>query len=323
MNPRYLFIINPFSGAGEGEAIARTLQKLLGEHPAYRGGMGEVIRIDRLEPERLSAMLFDAEVIIIGGGDGTVNSLLARIIGCPAPPSLALIPLGTSNDLARALGVPVRHDWTAEHTLQTLLDSLPNAPPRRLDVLGLNDALYFCNYFSIGLDAAIVRDFDYFRDSRWASILPPGRLVNNAVYFLMGLRNACFSLTPPIEILMEQGVHHRVRISRRVKAIIVSNLPVYAGGCTLHPQARVDDGLFEITVVANAYQYVRIIATRFLKFLGPPRLAQYQAGRISLRMNHPSVSQVDGEKGPLPESLPPILRISVRSSISVLIPTPA
>lgn len=318
MNPRYVFVVNPFSGAGEGEKVARLLENLLSEHPTYRGA-AQVIRIDRLESERFPGQLADAEFVVAAGGDGTVNCLLPHLVRCLPRPALALIPLGTSNDLARALGLPARREWAAESTLRTFLDSLLTARPARLDVVSVNGDLFFSNYFSIGLDAAIVRDFDDVRDSRWAAALPPARLVNNALYFLMGLKNAGFLLRPPIEIVTDKASERRVVITKPIRAIIVSNLPVYAGGCSLRPDARVDDGLFEITVVANAYQYLRVIATRFLKFLGRPRIAQYQASRAELRMSHPAVSQVDGEKGPPPDSLLSTLQISVHSSVSVLI----
>lgn len=322
MNPRYLFVVNPSSGAGKGEAIAGLLRKLLPRHPSLGGS--EVILTDRLETSALAEKLARAEAVVAVGGDGTASRLIPHILACEEPPALGLIPLGTSNDLARALDMPVDEDYSEEQALRSTLDRLLDAGEGRLDVFSVNEKLLFCNYFGVGLDAAIVRDFDGARRSRWAKLLPPGRMTNNLLYFIMGLKNLRFYVNPPVEIDCADGAREseRLTIDSRCRAIIVTNLGVYAGGCPIRADARKDDGMFEITVIYSAYQFVKLIVTRFLPFLGLPRgLGRFQARRAAIHLSSPTPSQIDGEKCFEADGTAPILEISFRSSLRILIPS--
>ncbi|RJP74216.1 MAG: hypothetical protein C4532_02965 [Candidatus Abyssobacteria bacterium SURF_17] len=322
MNTPYLFLVNPFSGAGGGEKIASMLEKILPGRPVLREGIGEVVLINQIDDDRLRALLSRVEVVVVVGGDGTVSHLIPHILECLSPPAIGLIPLGTSNDLARTLGVSVDENYTDESTLKRAVEGLLNARETKLDILSVNDKLFFCNYFSIGLDAAIVRDFHRVRGSRWVKLLPAGRLTNNVLYFFMGLRNAGFCIEPPVEITFTgEDRERRITIESRCRAIIIGNLPFYAGGCPLCPQAQKDDGMFEITVVWSAYQYIMLIATRFLRFLRLPRgMSQYRARRATISMASRSPFQIDGEKGTDTGSLPSTLTFSVHASLRVLVP---
>jgi len=322
MNPHYLFVVNPSSGAGKGEIIAGLLRKLLPEHPSLGGGKASVIPTDRLDPSELAKELSHAKAVIAVGGDGTASRLIAYILACEAPPALGIIPLGTSNDLARALGMSVADDYTDERVLQGALDSLLNAEKGRLDVFSVNGRLLFCNYFSVGFDAAIVRDFDRFRGSRRAKLLPPGRFKNNLLYFLIGLKNIGFRLEPPLEIeCRNRGEGTRLRSNSPWLTVIATNLPVYAGGCRIGPDASRDDGLFEITVVHNIYQFIRLILTRFVPFLRLPRgLDRLRAREATIQLRSQAPSQLDGEACAEADIPSPTLNISFRASLTVLIP---
>lgn len=320
----YLFIVNPSSGAGKGKKIAGLLERLLPEHPRLGQKKAEVILTDRIEDPELSKRLSHADAAIAVGGDGTVSRLAPLLLACERPPALGLIPLGTSNDLARTLGISVSENYANAKTLQRALDLLLDAKKDKLDVFSVNERLLFCNYFSVGFDAAIVRDFDAFRGSGLVRILPAGRLTNNILYFLMGLKNATFHLEPPMEIeYSRDGESGRLKINSPRLAIIASNLPFYAGGCRIGPEARKDDGAFELSVVHNVYEYVGLILTRLIPFMGlPSGIAQYQAREATIRLASPAPSQLDGEKCCEADAPTPSLKISFHRSIIVLIPAP-
>jgi diacylglycerol kinase family enzyme len=320
MEGRYLFVVNPSSGAGKGEIIAKLLGKLLPEHPQFGREKAEVVLTDRVDPSTLSEKLSWADVGIAIGGDGTVSRLVPLCLECERPPALGMIPLGTSNDLARALGVSVTKAYTNENTLQGTLNDFLRAEEEKLDIFSVNDKLLFCNYFSVGFDAAIVRDFDTFRGSKRAKMLPPGRLKNNILYFLTGLANARFHLPPPIEIeCAKDAESNRLILNSPCLAIIVSNLPIYAGGCRIAPEAVKDDGVFEMTIAHNLYQFIRMILTRFFPFLGLPHgLGRYQCRRATIRLASPGPSQIDGEQCSEADTATPCMTIAHHAQLRVL-----
>ena len=322
MDRRYIFIVNPASGAGKGSVIAGLLGKLLPAHPQLGGDKAEVVLTGGVDDSELTEKLSRADVAVAVGGDGTVSHLIPQLLACEKPPAVGLIPLGTSNDLARALGVSVTDAYTNEDVLLRTLDRLAQAREETLDIFSVNDRLFFCNYFSVGLDAAIVRDFDAFRNSRLAKALPAGRLTNNALYFLTGLKNAMFRLPPPIEIeCLGDGESHRLRLNSACAAIIVSNLPIYAGGCRIAPDAIKDDGAFEMTVVPGVFGYFGLILTRFIPFLGlSRRLRRYRGREATIRLRSPAPSQLDGERCAEADTAKPSIAISFRARLRVLRP---
>jgi diacylglycerol kinase family enzyme len=321
MNARCLFVVNPFSGAGKGRRIANLLAELLPAHPSLRDGKGEVILINDVDSSGLGEMLSKTETVVAVGGDGTISYLLPHILSCSSPPALGLIPLGTSNDLARALGISVRDDYTSEETLRRTLALLTNARRESLDIFSVNGNVFFSNYFSLGFDAAIVRDFGILRNSRLAALLPSGRWINNILYFFVGLKNAGFYLNPPLEIDHVEGDDQvQIRIDARCRSLIFSNLPIYAGGCPIRPDACKDDGICEITIAHNLYQFVMLILARFVPFLrAPSGLGRYRTRHATIRLCSPAPSQVDGEECSEAQNANSTLNISFHASLPVLV----
>lgn len=322
MDKRHIFIVNPAAGAGKGEIIAGLLERLLPAHPRLGGGKAEVVLTGSVDASELAEKLSRADVAVAVGGDGTVSHLISDLLACDRPPAVGLIPLGTSNDLARTLGVSVTDKYTSEKVLLATLDRLLCAREETLDIFSVNERLFFCNYFSLGVDAAIVRDFDAFRGSRRAKLLPTGRFTNNILYFLIGLKNATFRLPMPIEIeCSNDGESLRLRMDSRCVAIIVSNLPIYAGGCRIAPEARMGDGEFEITVAHGAYEFIRLILTRFIPFLSLPRgLGRYRGRKAVIKLLSSAPSQIDGERCAEADAPKPSIAISFRARLRVLRP---
>jgi diacylglycerol kinase family enzyme len=322
MNPRYLFIINPLSGAGKGKVVAELLRRLLPTHPGFRDGKSEIVSVNELDTPEFLKLATHADAFIAVGGDGTASRLIPYMLNCDSSPALGLIPLGTSNDLARALGISVKEDYAREPGIQKALVSIQNAEMGRLDVFRVNEEVFFCNYFGIGLDAAIVRDFDRIRSKEWTRLAPLQRFMNHVFYLLTGLKNVGFFLDPAIEIGYEiEGDAHHVKLDDRCRGIIVTNLPIYAGGCRIRPDAHMDDGTFEITVVHTVGEYIGLILTRFIPFLhAPKKLSRYRAGRATIRLQAAAPCQRDGERCSEPAIMSSAFEIAFHSHIRVLAP---
>jgi YegS/Rv2252/BmrU family lipid kinase len=86
------------------------------------------------------------DLVIAGGGDGTLNAVLQGLVGSRLP--LGILPLGTANDLAKTLGIPT--------DLQQACDVIGQGHTRRIDIGRVND-VYFFNEASIGMSVALCR----------------------------------------------------------------------------------------------------------------------------------------------------------------------
>lgn len=101
------------------------------------------------DPARLPEVVTDAlakrpDVLILGGGDGTISSLVDHLVGANVP--LALLPLGTANSFARTLGIPL--------DLDEAVNIIAAGHRRRID-LGMIDKDYFANCAAMGMSPLI------------------------------------------------------------------------------------------------------------------------------------------------------------------------
>jgi YegS/Rv2252/BmrU family lipid kinase len=238
---RIVAIVNPVSGAGmDSHAAARrvtTIRESLARHQlsattyvTERGGhANELAR--RAVAER-------ADLVIVWGGDGTVNEVGAALAGTTTV--LGLVPAGSGNGLAGGLGIPRRSEAALERAI--------TGRTRDVDVGLLNDRPFF-NVAGIGLDAHIARLFNERprgRRGRWP-------------YVVIGVREGVRYVGKDYEITLDGETHHR-----RALLIAFANGQEYGMGMQIAPGAKLDDGLLEACVVEDRSVLARFRDARHL-----------------------------------------------------------
>ncbi|MGX7359970.1 Putative lipid kinase SP_1045 [Aerococcus viridans] len=133
-------IINPSSGKGTGKEIQSDLEKALSAsfddvETKFTEGEGDAKKWAREASDE------GYEAVVVVGGDGTVNEGISGIAETDSTIKFGLIPLGTANDLARALGISLKPQEAAK--------DLANFKTRKIDIAKINDQ-YFCNVAAIG-----------------------------------------------------------------------------------------------------------------------------------------------------------------------------
>jgi YegS/Rv2252/BmrU family lipid kinase len=103
------------------------------------------------------------DLIVAGGGDGTLNAVANAIAGTRLP--LGILPLGTANDVARAVGVPQK--------LEDACGAIAGGATRRIDVGRVNDRI-FLNDASLGFTAAIASQLTTSTKRRWGIFAAAG-----------------------------------------------------------------------------------------------------------------------------------------------------
>lgn len=137
---KVMLIINPSSGKGAGKEIQSDLEKALytsfdDVETKFTEGKGDAKNWAR------EASGEGYEAVVVVGGDGTVNEGISGIAETDSTIKFGFIPLGTANDLARALGISLKPQEAAK--------DLANFKMRKIDIAKIND-LYFCNVAAIG-----------------------------------------------------------------------------------------------------------------------------------------------------------------------------
>ena len=177
--------------------------------------------------------------IVAGGGDGTINEVFAAAYTSrlPAECSLAVLPLGTANDFARSTGIPVQ-DLTAALRLAATV------PARLIDV-GLVDGKPFVNLVSGGFGSRVTVETD-----------------PNLKKRLGGLAYAITGISHFAELAANQGTFRAEGFSweGHFLAVAIGNGRQAGGGIRLCPNALIDDGLLDLTILPELDHAARLDA---------------------------------------------------------------
>jgi YegS/Rv2252/BmrU family lipid kinase len=267
---RALVLVNPDArhgreGIDEGLAWLERRGFRLTRETAYDpGGIPDAIR-------RHAA---GVDLVILGGGDGTMSSALPGLLDTGLP--LGILPLGTANNLARTLDIPTK--------LEEACRVIARGHRRRIDVGKANDRA-FLTTASMGLSVRITEELTSETKKRWGPL----------AYVVTALH----SLRDPGDLHAEIAYDDQVLRGRAVQ-IVVGNGRYYGSGLAVAKDARIDDGRLDLYVIRPQPRWRMILLARSLKqgSLGEKRDVQaIGAKAFTIITRHPHDIDVDGEIG--------------------------
>lgn len=166
-------------------------------------------------PDLIHQYKNQVDLVIIGGGDGTLNAAVDGLVETQLP--LGILPLGTANDLARTLGIPTN--------LNDACRAIAQGQLRRID-LGWVNGKHFFNVASLGLSVKITQSLTKQAKKRW------GVLAYAAAAIKVIWKSRPFSA----EICL-QGQ----KIPVKTVQIAIGNGRYYGGGMAVVHDATIDD----------------------------------------------------------------------------------
>ncbi len=175
-------------------------------------------------------------VIIAAGGDGTVNLALRSL---RSQDSLCVLPVGTANDLARSMGMPI----LKRRSLRSP-SCLGFGTEHQVDILSVN-GYRFCTCGGVGIPAAVAERVNTLR--RTSGIL---RGLGNSIYVALGAERALVN-PKPLDLFIEWEDEHGCTQQRRfhTPGVFVTNQSRVAGKLTIAEGASNCDGTFELVVL--------------------------------------------------------------------------
>ena len=273
-------IVNPTSGRGKAARILPELRARL----AALGCDAEVLTSESAaHASQLAAAAADGpEVVVAVGGDGMVAAVAQGVIGSRA--ALGIVPAGTGNDLAANLGYARRKPLEAAAVIA-------RGDRRPIDVGRIEGSRAFLCVAGGGFDSEVNRDANRIQHLR-----------GTAVYLVAVLRTmrrftpARFTVTLDGEERSFDGMF-----------VAVGNASSYGGGMRITPDAKMDDGVFDVCMV-GAMGKGSLLAQLPRLFTGThvrhPAVETARARRVTLAADRPFTLYADGEEvGPLPATL--------------------
>lgn len=288
---RFAFLINPISGRGEGKRLSLKIPEVLKRISILPNDFcleftqpGETV----FQAKRLAKV---AENLVVAGGDGTVSQAIAGAYQSGDPPPIGIIPIGIGNDLARTLKV---YELFKKQGLEGCILQFLNHYTTPFDLWKVNKKEYLINYLGIGFDARIVHSFSQKRHlCSFSSVL-----LNQSVYGLMGIAY-CLS-----RIAGKAGLSYWTEKQKKHldlthhSLVVISNIPLYAGGALLNPEGDWADGMIEIIPFPGVTAVIKFfLAKKIFKFLAGDggKIKSYQANKIEILVPSGNYLQIDGE----------------------------
>jgi diacylglycerol kinase family enzyme len=295
----YHVVMNPKSGTAFAMGLSA---EMLAEHFSALGMSASIDADDRLPlAERIErALASEAEVVVAAGGDGTATALAGSLIG--SEKTLAILPLGTANLMARDLAVPLE--------LDAALEALLEMQPRMIDVGEVNGRI-FLHKVVVGFVPAIAAGREHIRGRTGL-----GAQIGFLRYFV---RRVARARRLALEIAPHEG---EVRVEL-VQAVAVANNSYDEGFGHVFSRPRLDGGFLTLYLIRHLTlaDVVRLGAEMLLGNWQEDEALQIETVReVTLRTNRRIIAaMIDGEVERL--NVPLKFRILPRA-LSVLAPVP-
>lgn len=284
--------VHPASGHGAAARIADAVADRL---------RTAVDRLDVLvahsveESRALARGAHDAglDVLIVLGGDGAAHQGVQFCADHDV--ALGLVPAGTGNDFARALGIP----GTPMEAVDALVTALRAGKRRRIDLGRVGDT-WFATVLCAGFDASVNERANRMR---WPS--GPRR------YDLAILAELAAFRSRPVVLDVDGDV-----LELPATLVAVGNTPFYGGGVPICPAADPGDGVFDVTIIGHATRrgLLRMLpGLRTGKHVTHPSVRTLRARSVSLDGNT-WPAYADGE----PQGRVPITATCVPDALTVI-----
>ena len=313
----FVLIANPISGKGHAKNVAERAYAALTESGAqgqltFTSASGDAKRFAQ------EAAADGIRSVIACGGDGTLHEVVNGIATVPNV-TLGVLPCGRGNDFAAAVGVPLK----PEAAIATLL----SGTPIRVD-LG-------CCYHSRQLKGGAVEPESSLTDNRqpttdnyFTTIATCGYdtevsrraakgtplFAGTASYAYAAVETLFYYEPPFVRLEGDFGLHEGPIL---LAATGITNR--YGGGFQIVPNARIDDGLFDVCIIrpVSSLTVLRLMVTLFWGgHVSHPAVSMHQTRTLTIETDTPMLLYADGE--PMCET-PATIEI-IKAGLTVMAP---
>ena len=231
MKQKICFIVNPASGVGRKQYLKTYIDRYL-DTQRYDYTIRHTKAPQHATALARSAVQEGAAVVVAVGGDGSVNEVVAGLIGSPV--ALAVLPLGSGNAFATHIGISrrLKAAFSVINTQKTMLS----------DVAWVNKRPYVATS-GVGFAAYIANQI---KGKEWRGLLR---------YTLIALQAALSYESKTYRIQLDQNP---VWLTRKCLVVEVSNGKYYGYNLAIAPQADITDGRLDITLILDRprWQYI-------------------------------------------------------------------
>jgi len=278
-----IFLVNPASANG---STGRRWPELA-RRAAAAGLEGATLFSERqghLAELAREAALDGAELLVVVGGDGSVNEVANGLAGLGRQPEVAIVPRGTGWDFSRTFGIPRKVDDAVHVALEGDVRTIDvgRASYRAWD--GSDATTSFANVASAGMSGAIAQ-----RANETTKALG-----GKASYLW-----ATFAVFSGWEATEIEVVVDDVRRTGRMFDVVVANGRFFGGGLQICPEAEPDDGLFDVLTIGDVTKRDLVLTMPKMyrgTHLPHPKAELLRGPSVTVTSETPLPIELDGEQ---------------------------
>jgi diacylglycerol kinase (ATP) len=223
--------------------------------------------------------------VVSVGGDGTLNEAVNGLVRAGGSTELATIPLGTGMDFVRTYGIPTRFDDAVRVAL--------TGSPRTIDVgrvsyrtwAGTDAERYLANVGSVGMSAAVAQRANGM-----------SKALGGKATFFYALTRVFFEWqNTSVSVRLDDATHRE----GAMHDVIVANGRWHGGAMLLAPDAKPDDGLFDVVLIGDVTKRDFITtAPKIYKgtYLSHPKVELHRARTVAVDAPERLPIELDGEQ---------------------------
>ncbi|SER70524.1 lipid kinase, YegS/Rv2252/BmrU family [Gracilibacillus ureilyticus] len=270
-----LIIINPSSGTEESMKYKEMAEDLLTKND-YQF---EVLLTEKENDAKRyaeDACAEEIDLLVVMGGDGTINEVINALVTRENRPVLHVVPLGTVNNFARAVDIPLRP--------QAALQLIENGVMKNVDVGKVNQQ-YFVNLVNVGAIAEATYHVTTEQKSKLGSL----------AYLLEGLKK--FREKDVFRVAIETGGD---KVELEAMLVLVAVTDTFASWKNLIKEAEIDDGYFHVFVIKQLtnFEGVAMLTKLMSGSLKEQEQVEYfKVKELTITTEETKIANVDGDEG--------------------------
>lgn len=270
-------IQNPSSGRQQNERKLEKIANIL-LNVGYLVGKFHTEGKDDARQETIRSVEEGYDLIIVSGGDGTVNEVAQGMLDSGKKIPVAILPAGTTNDFASYLKLPDDPEGFCEMILRG----------KTIDAdLGLFNDRVFVNVAAAGLFSSVAHEVE--KEKKM--------ILGKLAYLLEGMK----------EFTLNRSDVHRLKFrsdgeehTEEAMLFIISNSSSVGGFKYVSPEAEVVDGLLDILIIKDCeiHEMAEIFFALFQgEHVSHPKVLYFKSDHISISSDREMVVDIDGEYG--------------------------
>lgn len=265
-------IFNPSSGkvdTDSGERLATVVSALRAHGIEPHVGVKTSGKAARMLARK--AVKDGHSLVIVAGGDGTICDVATELVGSETV--LGVVPIGTMNNVARSLGIPLDID---DACALIGMGTTRHIDMGRLVAHDSKNHEYFLECAGVGLSAIAAAVGQSMEKHRWSGLTS---LLKRSVEDLGTIKVEMDDLT----------------VEAKTRMVVVSNSPLLGNNLVVAPHAKMDDGLLDVYLYDGMGEAALIKAITAASQGEPEDLKCYHARRVRITSDEPVVASAEVE----------------------------